>query len=36
MGHLAGTTTETSIRVMSEFKKMGIIDTIGKNSYHGS
>ena len=30
IGHLAGTTTETSIRVMSEFKKMGIIDTIGK------
>ncbi len=30
IGHLAGTTTETSIRVLSEFNKDGIIDLVGK------
>ena len=30
IGHLVGTTTETSIRVISEMKKEGLIDLIGK------
>jgi len=30
IGHLAGTTTETSIRVLSEFSKDGIIELVGK------